>query len=537
MTRTTRKTITGVALAAGLVLGGAHPGAKAAVNTIGAARNVTINFVNTDLVDVLKALATQTGSNIVAAPEVSGKPVSVSMKDVDLKTALDMVTQLNGMGYHVDKGTYVIATPARLKEMYPTSATTAVYTLTSMKPEDAVTMVARVRPAVVAQKTGTASVTLLGDADDVTAAKALLAQMEGASSETLGERTTAVYNLKYLNPGEAMRALAGIVPDVMITVAPGRRLPGSGKVGSGAGGTVELSGNSSTQQNQVPQDIVTPGGEIKPAQVQLNPGEEPMAILLTGYPAAIKRAEDLLDKIDIAPRQVEITARVVDLNQSDALKMGLSYSFGDLSLREGDATNSPVTNVPRPKPASFGQFFRVPFNVGIQLDAMATKGDTNILANPRIAAVDNRPARIFIGDTVTYVVSSSTAPTTGQPTVVTEKAHVGITLLVTPRISGDGSVMLEVHPNVSTITGYLPAPGGASIPQISERSVDTTIRVQDGETVAIGGLIRDEEIKSMSKVPLLGDIPFLGQLFRHRNNSRTRSDVTVFITTKVVGEG
>lgn len=535
MTTITRKTITGVALAAGLVLGGVQSGARAAVATVGAARSVTINFVNTDLVDVLKALATQTGSNIVAGPEVAGKPVSVSMKDVDLKTALDMVTQLNGMAYHMTKDTYVVATPARLKEMYPTSATTAVYTLTSMKPEDAVSMVTRVRPGVVAQKTGSASVTLMGDADDVTAAKSLLAQMEGASSETLGERTTAVYNLKYLNPNEAMRALAGITPDVMITVAPGRRLPGSGKVGSGANGTTETT-ETTQNQAQTPQEIVTPGGEIKPTQVKLNPGEEPMAILLTGYPAAIKRATDLLDKIDVAPRQVEIIARVVDLNQADGTKLGLSYSFGDLSLREGDSANSPVTNVPRPKPLSFGQFFRVPFDVGIQLDAMATKGDTNILANPRIAAVDNRPARIFIGDTITYVVSSSVAPTTGQPTVVTEKAHVGITLLVTPRISGDGSVMLEVHPNVSTITGYLSAPGGTSIPQISERSVDTTIRVKDGETVAIGGLIRDEDIKSMSKVPFLGDIPFLGQLFRHRNNTHTRSDVTVFITTKIVGE-
>jgi type II secretory pathway component GspD/PulD (secretin) len=524
-----------VALAAGLVLGGPHPSARAAATIVGAARSVTVNFVNADLVDVLKALATQTGSNIVAGPDVASKQVSVSMKNVDLKTALDMVTQLNGMDYHVANGTYVVATPARLKEMYPTDATSMVYTLTSMKPEDAVAMIGKARPGVVAQKTGSATVTLMGDQEDVTAAKTLLAQMEGASSESLGDRTTNVYNLKYLNPLEALRAVASIVPDVLVTVAPGRALPGSGKVGSGSNGTTETT-ETSGGTNMTQQGASAPGAELTSTQVTLNPGEQPIALLITGYPAAIKRATDLLDKVDKAPRQVEITARVVDLSNTDGEKLGLSYSFGDLSLAEGDNANDPTGTAPRAKPLSFGQFFRVPFNVGIQLDAMATKGNTNILANPRIAAVDNRPARIFIGDTVTYVVSSSVAPTTGQPTIVTEKAHVGITLLVTPRISGDGSVTLEVHPNVSTITGFTPAPGGASLPQISERSVDTTIRVQDGETVAIGGLIRDEEIKSMSKVPFLGNIPFFGQLFRHHNNTKTRSDVTIFITTKIVNE-
>jgi type II secretory pathway component GspD/PulD (secretin) len=534
MTRITRKTIAGVALAAGLVLGSPQPRAHAAVAVAGMARNVTVNFVNADLVDVLKALATQTGSNIVAGPDVKDMQISVSMKDVDLKSALDMVTQLNGMGYHVASGTYVVATPARLKEMYPTDATTAVYTLTSMKPEDAVMMVNKARPGVMAQKIGSSTVTLMGDMADVTIAKALLAQMEGSSADLLGERTTVVHNLKYLNPMEAMRAVASIVPDVLVTVGPGRSLPGSGKVGSGNNGTVETT--ESGQQAATPSTISAPGAEIQATAVQLNPGEEAMALLLTGYPAAIARAEDLLNKMDVAPRQVEITARVVDLTNTDAMKLGLSYSFSDLSIAEGDNANDPTGSKPRAKPLSFGQFFRVPFGVGIQLDAMATKGDTNILANPRIAAVDNRPARIFIGDTVTYVVSSSIAPTTGQPTIVTEKAHVGISLLVTPRISGDGTVTLEVHPNVSTITGFTSAPGGTSLPQISERSVDTTIHVKDGETVAIGGLIRDEEIKSMTKVPFLGDIPFFGQLFRHRNNTKTRSDVTIFITTKIVNE-
>lgn len=530
----TRMTLAGATLATALILGGQSAPARAAAPVVGAARNVTINFVNADMVDVLKALATQTGSNIVAGPEVKG-PVSVSMREVDLTTALDMITRLNNLAYTDVAGTYVVTTPVRLKEMFPTAQVTDTYTVTSMTPASAAENLAVVAPGVRAQPQGSSMVVLTGNMDDVSRAKTLLAQMEGAGDMAGGVRTTEIYELKYLNPLEAMRTLATIAPELLVTVAPGRRLPGAGEVGSEAGGTskVNVLGGDRNSNSATQKTVSAPGEALENIEVKLTPGEEPTGILITGYPAAIARARALLDRMDVAPRQVEITARVVDLANTDAVKLGLQYNFGDLSISEGDALNDPLGEAPRAKPYQFGQFFRVPFNVGIQLDALATKGNTKILANPRIAAVSGRPARIFIGDTITAIISRDA--TTNGTTIATEKIHAGISLLVTPRVASDGNVTLEVHPTVSALTG-LEVVDGVTLPQISERSVDTTIRVRDGETVAIGGLIREDEIKSMSRVPLLGDIPFFGELFRHRNNRRTRSDVTIFITTKIVSE-
>jgi general secretion pathway protein D len=494
----------------------------------GGTGTVTVNFAGAEMVDVLKALATQTGSNIVAGPEVNGKQISVSLKDVELKTALDMVTRLNGLAYQEMGGTYVVASPTHLKEMYPGASETSIYTLTSLKPADAVTTLSKMVPSLLTQPQGTSMVTLTGSTDEVQQGRQLLARMEGASNSSQGERQTEVYDLKFLNVMEATRTLATLVPDVLVTPGPGKRLPGEGKTGSSSNATTEVTlANATTESSGA---VLTPGTAIADTKVSFTPGEEPTTLLLTGYPAALAKAESLLAKMDIAPRQVEITARVVDLNNNDALKLGLKYAPRPLNVSEKpDDTGKAGAG----RLLSFGQFARLPFNVGIDPDYQQILKNSRLLANPRVAVVDGRPARIFIGDTITYVISQTFDPKTNILTYQTEKAHVGITLLTVPKISPTGEITLEVHPTVSALVA-LDQFGNVTLPRISERSVDTTVRVKDGETIAIGGLMREDEIKTMTSVPFLSKIPLLGGLFKHRDTSKTKSDVTLFITTRIV---
>jgi general secretion pathway protein D len=520
MKRNTRMTLAGAALAVGLIVTGPH-------SRVLAAGTVTVNFAGAEMVDVLKALATQTGSNIVAGPEVNGKQISVSLKNVELKTALDMVTRLNGLAYQEMGGTYVVATPTHLKEMYPGASETSIYTLTSLKPADAVTTLTKMVPSLLAQAQGTSMVTLTGSADEVQQGRQLLARMEGASNSTQGERQTEVYDLKFLNVLEATRTLAGLVPDVLVTPGPGKRLPGEGKTGSNSNATTEVTlANEKIESSGA---VLTPGAAIADTKITFTPGEEPNTLLLTGYPAALEKARNLLAKMDIAPRQVEITARVVDLNNNDAQKLGLKYTPRPLDVTEkGDITGTAAGRL-----LSFGQFARLPFDVAIDPDYQAILKNSRLLANPKVAAVDGRPARIFIGDTITYVISQNLDPKTGILTYQTEKAHVGITLLTVPKISPTGEITLEVHPTVSALVA-LDTFGNVTLPRISERSVDTTVRVKDGETIAIGGLMREDEIKTMTSIPILSKIPILGELFKHRDTAKTKSDVTLFITTRIV---
>ena len=108
---------------------------------------------------------------------------------------------------------------------------------------------------------------------------------------------------------------------------------------------------------------------------------------------------------------------------------------------------------------------------------------------------------------------------------------MGIVLLVRPRVNADGMVTLKVNPVVSTITAFV---GPEQLPQTASREANSTIRVHDGDTVAIGGLIQDQDRQTFSKVPILGDLPLIGQLFRNNNHDRKRTDVTIFLTTHLL---
>jgi type II secretory pathway component GspD/PulD (secretin) len=103
-------------------------------------------------------------------------------------------------------------------------------------------------------------------------------------------------------------------------------------------------------------------------------------------------------------------------------------------------------------------------------------------------------------------------------------------LLIRPRVNADGNITMRIHPVVSTIT----AVDAQNVPQTSSREAETTVMVKDGETMVIGGLIREEEIKTMSKIPILGDLPLIGELFKHRNTNSRKSEILVVITPRIV---
>ncbi|OYT68762.1 MAG: hypothetical protein CFK48_10470, partial [Armatimonadetes bacterium CP1_7O] len=115
-----------------------------------------------------------------------------------------------------------------------------------------------------------------------------------------------------------------------------------------------------------------------------------------------------------------------------------------------------------------------------------------------------------------------------------DSVQAGIILKVLPRVHEDNSITLQIQPEVSVITGFLEVPGGGRLPQLARRNADTTIRVGNGETIVIGGLIREADIKTIQKVPLLGDLPFFGYLFRRTNTSREKSEIVITLTVRVM---
>ena len=167
-------------------------------------------------------------------------------------------------------------------------------------------------------------------------------------------------------------------------------------------------------------------------------------------------------------------------------------------------------------------------NVGLQ--AALNSGDAKLLSSPNISALDGQPAATFIGDNITYVASITTGPT-GQ-NVTTATASAGIKLFVTGKVNNDGYVTLNIHPEVSTLR-LVASIGGAQLPQISTREATTTLRVKDGDTIALGGLIQQQDIKNIQGVPYLENLPFFGQLFRSSSVTHSRDEVVIFIKVSI----
>ncbi len=321
-----------------------------------------------------------------------------------------------------------------------------------------------------------------------------------------------------------------------------------------------------------PMSIVPAG--LRPQQREPEPSRH---LLVTGPRDQVAQALHLLAQLDMPEPQVIIEAKVMDVLRDDLDKLGVKWDLFDngvinvqnierastgetqQNVRDGNSqTNDKVGNntfeqrnqynttndwqrtfetLGDPIVNTFNMSFNPKTFIGSIngiLDALVVSKRSKLLASPKVSALDGRPARIFIGDIVKYVEQIS--QTTTGPTITIGEVQAGILLNATPRVAPDNSVTLSLATDVSLITAFNDVPGGGKLPQVASRNVDTNIRMRDGETIVIGGLIREEELMTMTKVPLLGDLPFLGQLFRHRSKTKTGSEVVLFLTVRVVQE-
>ncbi len=170
------------------------------------------------------------------------------------------------------------------------------------------------------------------------------------------------------------------------------------------------------------------------------------------------------------------------------------------------------------------------------LRAIATAGKTEVLSRPSILARNNQPATITVGQSVPLIASTRFDTVNGQINSINYQ-NVGIILRVTPFISNDGLVEMVVSPEISSLADqsqWVAIGGGALAPVINTRSADTVVVTPNGQTVIIGGLMQNNKTGSESKIPLLGDIPFIGNLFKRQLKNNTKTELMIFLTPHIV---
>ncbi|MCM2303305.1 MAG: type IV pilus secretin PilQ, partial [Elusimicrobia bacterium] len=280
--------------------------------------------------------------------------------------------------------------------------------------------------------------------------------------------------------------------------------------------------------------------------------------------------ENLIAQIDQRPRQVLIETKIVEINANSGLNYGVQWDYqgvqtGKIGGQQGTSLIGTTTN---PQKASsptlppldrnantiegvgaagrgtgvalaadrvFGALTlgRITNNfiLNATLTAAASEGKAKILSEPKIATLNNQAADINITTQIPYVTSN--VASTGVQTQTVSYVTTGIQLKVTPSINADGRITLQVNPIVSQPSATASA-SSTGAPAVDARTANTTVLVRDGETIVIGGLITDTMQDTIAKIPLLGDIPILGWLFKKKSKTRVRAELLIFVTTRIL---
>ena len=319
-------------------------------------------------------------------------------------------------------------------------------------------------------------------------------------------------------------------------------LGGSGGLGMGAGG-----GSSSANSNQP-----STGG-----QIQADPTTN--SLIITAPEPQYRQLRAVIDKLDGRRAQVLVESLIVEVTASKLAEFGIQWqsvlgSKGDgvvgaigtnsavsggniLSLAAGIASRSTsaLDSVGRGLNIALAPRVNGQYYLGALANFLQNSGDANVLSTPNLMTLDNEEAKIVIGNNVPFVTGSY-ANTTGNNTVnpftTVERKDVGLMLRVRPQINENGTVKLAIYQEVSKIDGNtLKDVNG---PTTSKRSIESNVLVEDGSIIVLGGLLEDSYQQAEDKVPVMGDIPVVGALFRSENRSRKKTNLMVFLRPVVV---
>jgi type IV pilus assembly protein PilQ len=491
-------------------------------DSLAAAENVTLDFKDAEIHNVLKILSQKSGINIVATPDVMGT-ITIKLVDVPWDRALDVILKSNGFGY---------------------------------------------------QKQGNVI---------------LVTKIENMSKIQADEPLrTEIINLKFLDSQDAMRILIPMLSPrgkVAILYNKGQKgwKFGSFKIGKE---TVEAGALQREAIGGVQTEIVSfdknAGGGVSATKVETEPSIKSKTIIITDTDGVLDRIKNvILPQVDRKPRQVLVEARIMEVNKDKLKDIGFDYGTGtagaeggtialqalttktdgtDLTQIGGRALSSEVT------PATFGPKVGAtllgtePYNAGLELMLKKVTGrefevilhaleedvHANTLSAPRIMTLDNQEASILVGYHTPILLSQVTGGTSTEPAKITQTLdyyqEIGIRLNVVPQISEEGYINMIIHPSITSSTTSVDAAsisGNQTLsttkyPIIDVRECQTQVLMKDGETIVIGGLLKDVKSKSIIGVPFLSKIPILGAFFRRETIDTAKVDLLIFITARIM---
>lgn len=380
------------------------------------------------------------------------------------------------------------------------------------------------------------------------------------------ETVTRVFYLNYATVSSS--PLEKDITDYLATDTEGGFSSYSGSA-SGGGTSSSSSGSSgegATGAEEGDSGITRAIKKLLSAEGQVIEDPRTNSLIVTDTPNRMEVIASVIASLDIAQPQVMLEVEMLDVNKNTVDKLGMNWAnagsfamtiisaarmtgfplgqVGHMGVGLEKVTNDDIVGGTDTK-YNAGEI-NFPTNLKWVFDFLRTQTDSKILARPRIMTLSNRTAEIQIitDESIGTVQSVTSGGQIGQSTTEAERALTGITLRVTPQVNGEaGDVTMFLYPSVRNATTSLTFAGGTSsggtaLPTFkdpAERATKQVVRIKDGDTVILGGLIRRELSQTITKLPVLGDIPFLGNFFKHKNKDKDEErELLVFITPHIV---
>ena len=458
-------------------------------------RKVSIRVSNVPISVFLNSITTQAKINFIMSEEFANKKVTASLTRVTVREALDTLLRVHGLAYQ-----------------------------------------------------------RIGKSDSYVVTK---------RSNDAPDTITKIYTLSYISLqgiGSASSEMNNIMPqDVSASngASGGGAPAGTGVPGANNGGTAggaEITG--------IIQSMLSPVGHIA-VDARTN------KLIITDVAEVFPQVENILAELDIRPPQILIEAQIVEVSKTSGLSLGFEYGGGDGTMLSATAPKRKVTLEYIKGEGIKGWNFIFPskdevdngngsggsggssggsgssqqgedsaglldfsaFN--IVLKSMLTRGEAKFLGKPKVVTLNNKTATITTSTDATVGFTTTTGYSSGSlSSSSAERKRVGLTLQVTPQVNREGYVTLYVQPSYSDLVSS----GFDNTKDTTTRAASTLVRVKNGQTVVIGGLLTSRETEQIRKVPLLGDIPVLGWLFTSKSTSKSTTDLVIFITPTILAE-
>ena len=459
-------------------------------------RKITLDVRDMNVVDVIKFLAQKGEFNVIISPTVDGR-TTVLLHAVGIKDALDIVAVSNKLAYHIDNEIVQIMTAAEYEVLYGKQfgdkTEVNIIHLQYSKPSYVLAaldnMKSNIGKIIIDEDTGT--VVLVDTPQSIALMKKAIEQIERPLD-------TFVYDLKY--------AKADVVAEKLRS-----------RIDAKAVGSI----TADERSNQ---------------------------ILVRVFPGRHDEVEKIIHNLDEPTREVLIEARVMEIFIKPNYDIGIDWEtaftksgkkkvdFKNISLNDASAVNSNLSS----------NFGRIAIgNIGVDDFAAAVRSlqqvsDSKILSSPQILVTNNEEAKIHVGDTIPYLVT--TVNGTGDNAVSSDDVRfidIGLKLDVIPTINDDGMVTMRLRPEISSVSGSVESknPGGTTrtvVPQINKTEVETSVMVKDGQTIIMAGLRNDSKTHKKKGIPILMNLPYLGAVFSSTSDNIESTEIVILITPHIV---